>query len=446
MTRFCVFTLWLLFGITTNFLHAQTGLTFEQMQEKLKPFFADELIDDVKEQLPKGTQYRIWGWDVGDFSGDGVPDLVLSVRQANDKGKTVQVYLFADVDGYLTRVGKFAYTFLELPIEVGVFIKENGCFVLQKYQDFEWSITGYRLDNGSLIVLDSFKTERVKSMTHEAYYNFQGLTGYERYRDTKTNDELFFADFLSVPCYPRGSYVYKGFSAETQSNQAKFITKGAYYWAGKEDLSYTVRSVYNEQYLYFLVRVTDDKVISQTKLDSAYDNVEIWLDMSVSAGNRFVRKKGKTDNVSFRTRAESNIFAFSINPGNFADRKASVKTSALDELSDAQRAAVQQVKVASSLWDKGYLVKIRIPFQLLGYTGVPVETGKITEYGCTVLVHDIDNEFRPEEESVLATSKFENANPGSYGALMFVPNGLVYGEARNIYVEQVGERLKEIGF
>lgn len=429
-------------------LCAQSGLTFEQMQEKLKPFFADELIEDVREQLPKGSQYRIWGWDVGDYSGDGAPDLVLSVRLANDKGRTVQVYLFADIDGYLTRVGKFPYTFIELPIEVGVFIKDNGCFVLQKYQDFEWSITGYRFDNGSLIVLDAFKTERVKTMTHESYRNYQTLTAYERYRDSKTNDELFSADYLSIPSYPRGNYIYKGFAADATSNQSKYLTKGSYYWAGADDLSFTVRSVYNEQYLYFLVKVTDEQVIGEGKdkeIKDNFDNVEIWLDMS-NLPNRFIRRKNKTDIINFRTQAEANIFAFTINPGNFADKKPSVRTSASDELSDAQKQAVGQIRVASSLWEKGYIVKIRIPFQLLGFTGVPIEEDKLTEYGCSVIVRDVDNEFRPEEASFLATSKFENSNPSSYSSLIFVPSGTVYGEARNIYAEPIADRLREIGF
>lgn len=455
-------TMLLFIAVCTTAL-AQTGLTMEEMKPKLQPYFADELIDDLKDQLPKGVQYRVWGWDVGDYSGDKVPDLVLAVRQANDKGRNIQVYLFVDIDGYLTRVGKFTYTFIELPIEVGVFVKDNGCFVLQKYQDFEWSITGYRFDNGSIIVLDEFKTERVKTMTHEAYHNYQSLTAYERYRDTKTNDELFYSDHLTIPAYPRGSYVYRGFAADALSNQSKYLTKGSFYWEGTNDLSFSSRAVYNEQYMYFLVKVTDDKVVGDAKgletkdegsakdgneasNDTAIgDKVEIWLDMS-NVQSRFIKRKGKTDSFQFRTRAESSIFAFSVSVGNFAERKPSIKTSASDELSEAQKQAVQQVKVATSLWEKGYIVKVRVPFQLLGFTGAPVEEGKISEYGCTVLVRDIDNEFRPQEETILATSKFENANPSSYGSIMFIPNGVVYGEARNIYTEPVVDRLREIGF
>lgn len=424
-------------------MQAQSGLTLEQMQEKLQPYFAEELISDLKDQLPRGAQYRIWGWDVGDFTGDGAPDVAMSVRLNNDKGRNVQVYLFADIDGYLTRVGKFPYTFVESPIEVGVLIKDKGCFVIEKAQDFDWTITGYRLDNGSLMVLDSFKTERVRSMTHEAYRNFQNLTGYEKYRDTRTNDELFSSEFLCVPSYPRGKYIYKGFTSDALSNSVKFISKGAFYWTGAEDASFTVRSAHNEQYLYFLIKVTDDRVIAETKEGVPFDKVEVWLDMS-NVANRFIKKRAK--NESFRTRAEGGIFAFSINPGNFTDKKPSVRASAVDVLSDAQKQALQQVKATATTWEKGYIVKMRVPFQLLGFVGAPIEEGKITEYGCTVVVRDVDNEFRPEEETFLATSKFDNSNPSSYGAMLLLPNALVYGEVRNIYGDAIAERLRDIGF
>ena len=71
----------------------------------------------------------------------------------------------------------------------------------------------------------------------------------------------------------------------------------------------------------------------------------------------------------------------------------------MDVLTDVQKQTIQQVKAAATLWDKGYIVKVRIPFQLLGFVGAPIEEGKIVEYGCTVVVRDIDNEFRPENIS-----------------------------------------------
>jgi hypothetical protein len=432
----------LLWSISSGLLHAQSGMTFEQLQPKLQQYFIDELIGDVKDQLPKGIGYTIWGWDVGDFSGDGVNDLALSIRLAGDKSKTVNVYLFTDIEGYLTNVGKFSYNFFALPIEVGVSIKDNACSVVEKQKDFEWTVTSYRLTAGSLIVLNKFKTERAKLLTHEAERNFQTLYGTEKYRETRSGDEVFTSEFLSLPAYVRGRKIVQGYATDAQSGSIRFVTQGSFYWQGDKDCSFDVRCAYNEQYLFYLVRVKDDKVIGERVEGGTTEKIEVWLDVS-NTGNRFVRSGGGGD--KFRLTADSNIFSFVMTPGNFTDRKPSVVISSTDDLTDIQRQASQQVRVASSLTDSGYVIKVRIPFELLGFIGAPVDKAKITEYGCTVLVRDVDNEYRPEEETVIATSKFLNGNPSSYGSLLFVPDIMVYGEALNIYLDQIAERLRQLG-
>ncbi len=369
-------------------------------------------------------------------------DLALSVRLAGDKSKVVNVYLFTDIEGYLTNVGKFPYNFFALPIEVGVSIKDNACSVVEKQKDFEWTVTSYRLTAGSLIVLNKFKTERAKLLTHEAERNFQTLYGTEKYRETRSGDEVFTSEFLSLPAYSRGRKIVQGYSTDAQSGSIRFVTQGSFYWQGDKDCSFDVRTAYNEQYLFFLIRVKDDKVVGERVEGATTEKVEIWLDVA-NTNNRFMRVGAGGD--KFRLTADSGIFSFVAIPGNFTDRKPSVVISSTDDLSEAQRQASQQVRVASSLTDSGYVMKIRIPFELLGFIGAPVEKSKITEYGCTVIVRDVDNEFRPEEETVIATSKFLNGNPSSYGSLLFIPDTMVYGEAMNIYLDQIAERLKQLG-
>jgi hypothetical protein len=48
---------------------SQSGMTFNELEQRLTPYYAEALINDVRLQLPQGSNYRIWGWDVGDFSG-----------------------------------------------------------------------------------------------------------------------------------------------------------------------------------------------------------------------------------------------------------------------------------------------------------------------------------------------------------------------------------------
>ena len=86
-------------------VHAQSGMTFEEFTPKLQPYFAEELISDVKDAMPQGAEFRVWGWDVGDFTGDGYNDLALSVNILGTRKKECHVYLFGDIDGFLVKVG-----------------------------------------------------------------------------------------------------------------------------------------------------------------------------------------------------------------------------------------------------------------------------------------------------------------------------------------------------
>ncbi len=76
----------------------------------------------------------------------------------------------------------------------------------------------------------------------------------------------------------------------------------------------------------------------------------------------------------------------------------------------------------------------------------PVDEQSITEFGCTIALYDVDNEFRPDETSVVATSPIQPLNPATYGAIQFIPDGRWYGETVNIYTESVLSTLRELGF
>ena len=103
------------------------------------------------------------------------------------------------------------------------------------------------------------------------------------------------------------------------------------------------------------------------------------------------------------------------------------------------------MKAVSRKTDTGYLVKVRIPFAVLGLEGAPVEND-IAALGCTIVVHDIDNGYRPEETTEIATSVFNPKDPTSYGELLFIPRDKHYGVEHNVYLDDVIERLDEVGF
>lgn len=434
---------------TSSTAHAQSGMEYEEFAHKLELYFDKELVGDIKQQLPQGAEYRIWGWDVGDFSGDGNNDVAFTLRLQNDKRRQVTVYLFADIDGYLNNVASYQNTFVDLPLEVGIVIKNNACYVTRKRKQFDWAIRGYRYSSGSVLLMDEFTTSRIEKFTHENYRNYQNLRNNERFIQTTNNDVAFSSDWLAIPCYPRGEQIYKGYASTAEVNTVDFVTKGAFYWTGEEDCSFTVRSAYDDNFLYMNIAVRDDAITTARCDTCPADYIDIWFDANTrdsSEGSRTFSRKGKQ--LSFRSAADSNIYRITVNLGDFLEKRPSVNVSST-EAEDAetqQRKAVQQITKKVGLRPNGYIVKIRIPFSLLGYVKAPVEEKGITEIGCAVAVHDIDNEYRPEEESTIATSQLQSMNPSSFGALVLVPQDQFYGESTNIFADALVKYLGDLGF
>ena len=177
------------------------------------------------------------------------------------------------------------------------------------------------------------------------------------------------------------------------------------------------------------------------------DYVDVWFDVIppyIQDGDRFTIKKGSK--VNFRTSSDIGLYKFSFYPGNFLEKMAYVRISTTDELESHQKAATRNIKVVSSINDDGFVIKFKIPFRMLGFEENPVYEGNITELGCSIVFHDIDNEYRPEEETELATSAFSSLNPSTYGSLLLIPSDLWYGETINIYKEDIIQYLTEYGF
>lgn len=433
-----------LFIVSSAGLFSQSGMRFPELSKRLEIYFHKDLISDIQNQLPKGGDFQIWGWDVGDFSGDGNNDVALSIKVATQKGRTIQVFLFVDIDGYLVKVGQYPFDFVELPLEIGVSIRDNACFVTQKNKQYDWVIRGYRFDNGSIIHLDEYKTKRVGALTYQSYRNFQNLKNYDKYFNTNSGKIQFFSEYMTVPSYYRGRLVYKGYKSETDCDDINYVPIGAYFWKGTQDLSFSVSSAYDEQYLYMTVTVVDDAVVGQVCDTCFNDNIELWLDLFNGGKNSNRLWTAKGDDVKFREKADSGIFCFEINPGDFLDRQASVKVRTSDKLDAVRKLNTKNIKIVSDLTDDGYIVKFKIPFVLLGIDIANMTS--IQEYGCSVIVNDIDNEFRPEEKTVHGMSIFNPEKPSTYGSLLIIPNKQWYGETENIYKEEIHKTLLEWGY
>ncbi len=423
---------------------AQDPLSFQDFATRVDPYFAPELVQDVKEALPQ-SQFDIWGYDVGDYSGDGNNDLVLTIRQKNDNKKRINVYFFVDDEGMLRLIKQTAADFVELPIEVGVSISQGNAYMMHKQKEFKWEVYGYRFKSGVMMMVDRFTTDRQGALTYETYRNFQSLEGFERYLNTNTNEVSFRSDFLTTPSYERGRDVSSGYQSTTSANLSKYVQGGSYFWHGDADASFDVRSAYDNEFLYLNIFVRDDSVVSPgvNDVDSTADRLEVWLDM-YSLGDRFRNTRRTRD---FRMKTDSNIYALTVTLGDFLDDQPRVKISTSNELDDEQTAGAKKIKAIAARADSGYSVKLRVPFRLLGFERPPLEEEGLAEFGMTVVLHDVDNPYRPEETTTLTTSQnFEKTKPATFGAVVLISPSRYYGEAVNIFTSDLKERIQEVGF
>ncbi|MDT3740511.1 MAG: sugar-binding protein [Candidatus Kapabacteria bacterium] len=430
----------------SNLAFSQSGIKYPELVKRLDPYFDVSLLEDIRKQLPQGSDFNIWGYDVGDFSGDGYNDVAMSLRLSGDRSRKMHVYLFADIDGFLQNVGKFNYDFVDLPLEIGVVIRDNKCFVTKKNKQYDWIMDAYSFDNGALIKSEEFSTKRIGDLTYEKVRNYVDLKSSDKYIQTKNGQEVFFRKYLNLPSYWRGRMIYKGYEAELYSDYIDYVHEGAYWWKGEKDCSFRVSSSYDENFLYFTIDVNDESVVPQYCDTCITDMVDLWLDVNIAGeDNRFayLTKDGK---VNFKTKTETGVFRISVNPGNFLEREAWVKIATSDDLAPEQRAESKNIKAVSNLTDTGYIIKFKVPFTFLGFAVNPIGLDKSIEMGCTFIVQDYDNEFRPEEKTEIASSVFSPFDPTSYGSIILIPNKQWYGESVNIYTEDIIKALMEYGF
>jgi len=422
--------------------YAQEGMTFDELAPKLSESFNNEMIGDLRSKLPDPSTYKIWGYDAGDFSGDGYPDCALSIQILHEGNKQMHIYFFVDDEGVMKNVGTITRTYIELPIEIGVNINDGVCSVVGKKADKEWEIVSYYYRFGEFIVADSFTRDFRNPIATERSRNFLAMHGTERFYNFDTDSNYILSSFLDLPCYRRGHLPFVNTPIIVSDSSSQYVIGGSYYWSGPKDCSFTTQTAYDDDYLYFLVKVKDDRVITYSDNTANNDYVDIWIDATLK--DRIAAKR-QDSSIIFRTRADSNLFHFTVTLGNFLQKKPRVKLASSQQFNDDQYSAMRLMKAVSRKTDEGYLIKVRIPFTVLGLETVPVESD-IATMGCTVVVHDIDNGYRPDEVTEIATSKFDPKDPTSYGEIVMLPYDKRYGVEQNIYVDQVIDRLSEIGF
>ncbi|MGQ9819604.1 MAG: hypothetical protein ACUVQ1_06750 [Candidatus Kapaibacteriales bacterium] len=444
-TKFFLILLLILLSLP---VFSQTGIPFSEFKNKLQGYFIPEMISDLEKNLPQRINFTIWGWDIGDYSGDGNPDLAFTIKISQEKRKVSYAYFFVDIDGTFELVLNKAYEYIELPLEIGISIKNNSCSITQKKKNDHWVIETYRFENGIIYLLGTYSAEKSLFFfleTNVDYLNCRKKVSYENISSGGTNK--FISDFIFIPSYPRRKEIFKGYPSEASAKNIDYVIKGSYYWLGERDASFTVHSSFDDKFIYLSFYFLDDYYIPKTCTNCLGDELHLWFDFNpVTNTVDRIFKKSKSKFI-LRNNLDENIYQIQITLGNFLDDQPKIQTINSNVIFDEiQKLAFNKIKLSANLNDSGYVLKIRLPFELFGYEVPPISEEHILTIGFTAIYIDVDNEFRPEEVSWIATSRFEDNKPSTFGELAFINDYKKFSFAHNIYLDAILKELENFGF
>ncbi|KXB98585.1 MAG: hypothetical protein AA908_04180 [Chlorobi bacterium NICIL-2] len=426
---------------------AQQGMTRAEFYSKLESYFDRELIADLDDSFA-GDDYRFYSWDAGDFSGDGNYDLACAVRRARDNSRRMYVYLFADIDGFLTRIAVKEYRFIELPLEVGVTIRYGVCYITEKLQQYDWRITGYRFDGIALVEVAAYRTQRIGSYTLEQTLSYPQLRKYERWSQTRSGNVVLERRLSVVPIYPRGFLPGHGFQRRAVLTSVDYVERGAFYWSGPEDCSMSLAGAYDSNYLYLAIEVRDDELAVGTCDSCPADRLELWFDLyaadSVLPSIALRREKR---GVSLRQQPDAPLAGIGVQLGNFRTVPPNLRLMASDSsmLTRLRMRAMADVLAHAERNATGYMLRVRIPWLFLASQFLPPFQRPVP-MGVLIRITDVDNEFRPEETTLFDNAMYQVGNIASEGEFLLMPVGQQFGSVEYVFLDRIVEQLRRRGF
>lgn len=134
----------------SNNVKAQDDMDFEEFMGMMSETMTDAQLDELSYLVP--WNIRVLGYAVGDFSGDGVDDIVLSIFDKDKTpSKSTDVYFFKSIEGdKFKKVKKKNYKWYEVTLEVAFLVKEGKCFVTNR-DDNSWYFTGFEIKDDKLV-------------------------------------------------------------------------------------------------------------------------------------------------------------------------------------------------------------------------------------------------------------------------------------------------------
>jgi len=406
---------------------AQSGSSLKDFEKKLSDYYDQELIADVIAEIGKDDQAKVWSWDIGEYSLDNNNDVACVVRYPKEQSKICSVYFFIDINGTLTPVHKQSRIFVESPLEVGVAIKNGSCHVTSKNEQFHWDITGYQYRHGVFFEYDHFSTLRNKGQTIEQYRNVIDRRNSMHVFSTRTEETAYYHHYHDIPAYHVKTSIPFGLHHPIVIDAPDDVIKGAFYWKGPQDASIMIeQSRYSDAMWNLELKVLDDSICTSLCDTCVQDKIMIHLSRSPKLGNTIDTQEVNKDS----------ILTVELNPNMETPH-----TSSMNIIGSSTKLPIDVHRESN-----GYRIVANIPTKFMTFKDSESSQSDIQTIGCTIELLDIDNPFRPEEQTRIVSSAYEQGNSSSLGTVTFYPMNTFDGEFHSHFSHQFVQTLQQLGF
>jgi hypothetical protein len=410
------------------------SLEFEGFSRALQKIFSAEKIQTILSKLPANC--KIYGFDVGDYSGDDGMDVVLSTRRTEARSRDLQVHFFIN-DGPAFRLAQvLERRFVREPIEVGFSIERGRAMVTEKTGEFGWRMTGYAVRDHVFRRTYEWRTDRMPYRGRETAVAWERARDYEsqlvdeHYFGANTKRSFIRHKYYDLPLFPAGVDLPGALPKTIGDATALTIVRGGSSWHGPEDCSITVSGTYDSSDVVLTLRVHDDRLLYNTASDSS-DYAALHFDLS---RNTRLRPGGSAQQYSPNTQ-----FGVVILMGDGEARGPVV------ELRGAKLAQRHGADVSVDVWRdpeayQQFLFTVRLPRALFA------DGASMPPAGFAAVYHDVDYPARLDWVSVASTSRgYAEQRPESYGKLHFVRDPRAEWEWSNLATRNLSRQLKEAG-
>jgi|GEM_PF-1427214 len=410
------------------------SLKFAEFSSALGKIFSDEKIQSILSKLPPNC--NIFGYDVGDFSGDDGMDVVLSTRLDDARDRTIDVHFFVNAGSAFHHAQTLQRRFVLEPIEVGFTIERGAAFVTEKTAEFGWRITGYAVRDGIFRRVSQWTTDRMRyrgrqtAVGFERSYDLQNNMAEEHYFGTNSNRSFLRQTFYDLPLFRENDDIPAAITRQIGDSTALMVVRGGSSWHGPEDCSILCSGVYDSSSVELHLTIRDDRLLYEGVLDSS-DYAALSFDFSRKTR---VRPGGAAQQWSPNTRLDILLVM------GDGERRTPVVELRGSKLSSAHGHEVRVSMREDSTQFHLYHFTVRLPRSLFESDGKPVPAGFVCWY------HDVDYPANLSWVSMAATSRaFESDAPETWGRLHFVRDARERYEWENLHLRAMTRHLRRAG-